>query len=157
VSLGADEQRRGVLLVSSLQRDFFTELDATLIASAGHWIASVAERAERIESIRRAAVEQTRRNAGDQVSTVAHDIRNYLQPITWRLHALAHRAGAARRDDDIADLRAVQDILGQLSSLVSNLLEASRLDSGAYPPSPERVDRVEVAHAAAPAPLPTIR
>jgi signal transduction histidine kinase len=148
--LGAGEQRRGVLLVSSLQRDFFTELDATLVASAGHWIASVAERAELVESIRRAAVEQARRNTGDElVSIVAHDIRNYLQPITWRLHALVHRAGVARRDDDVADLRSVHDILGQLSSLVSNLLDVARLDSGIYQPALEPVDLVELAHAAA--------
>ena len=87
--LEAGGQRRGVLLVSSLQPNFFSPVDATLVASAARWIASVAERAELVESIRRTAVEQTRRRTADElVSVVAHDIRNYLQPITWRLQAL---------------------------------------------------------------------
>ena len=129
--LDAGERRRGVLLVSSLRPDFFTTLDAKLVTSAARWIASVAERAELVASIRRAAVEEARRSTGDElVSIVAHDIRNYLQPITWRLHALAHRARAAHRDDDVADVRATQDILAQLASLVSNLLDTARLESG---------------------------
>jgi signal transduction histidine kinase len=148
--LDAGERRRGVLLVSSLQPDFFTVLDARLVTSAARWIASVAERAELVDSIRRAAVEQARRSTGDElVSIVAHDIRNYLQPITWRLHALAHRARAAHRDDDVADVRATQDILAQLASLVSNLLDSARLESGLDDLQLEALDLATLANEAA--------
>ena len=122
--LDAGERRRGVLLVSSLQPEFFTVLDARLVTSAARWIASVAERAELVDSIRRAAVEKARRSTGDElVSIVAHDIRNYLQPITWRLHALA--------------------------SLVSNLLDSARLESGLDDLQLEALDLAMLANEAA--------
>ena len=148
--LEAGGQRRGVLLVSSLQPNFFSPVDATLVASAARWIASVAERAELVESIRRTAVEQTRRRTADElVSVVAHDIRNYLQPITWRLQALVQRADATRRADDLADLRAIQDNLGQLASLVSSLLDTARLEGGLDALSLQPVDLVALVRAAA--------
>jgi signal transduction histidine kinase len=150
VPLDAGERRRGVLLVSSLQRDFFSAVDATLVASAARWVASIAERAELVEAIRHAAVEQGRRSTADElVSVVAHDIRNYVQPITWRLHALAHRAAAQRRGDDMADLRAVQETLGHLTSLVSTLLDTARIDSGLYELQVQPVDLVALVNAAA--------
>jgi signal transduction histidine kinase len=150
VPLDAGERRRGVVLVASLQPDFFTPVDAALVASAARWIASIAERTELVESIRRAAVEQERRSTADElVNVVAHDIRNYLQPITWRLHALAHRAAVQRRGDDVAELRALQDSVGQLTSLVSTLLDTARLDNGLDALQVQPVDLVALVNSAA--------
>jgi two-component system, OmpR family, sensor kinase len=150
VPLDVGERRRGVLVVCSLQPDFFTALDAALLQSAARWIGSVAERGELVESIRRAAVEQGRRSSADELVTVlAHDIRNYLQPIMWRVKSLEHRAMADGRNNDVADLRAAQDTLAQLTSLVSNLLDTSRLDGGLYELQLQPVDLVALAHQAA--------
>lgn len=133
VPLDVGERRRGVVLVSSQEPDFFTSLDTVLLRTAARWIGSVAERAELVESIRHAAVEQARRTTADELVTVlAHDIRNYLQPLTWRLKTLEQRATAQNRANDTADVGAIQKALGQLTSLVSDLLDTARLDSGLY-------------------------
>jgi signal transduction histidine kinase len=150
VPLDAAEHRRGVLLVSSLERDFFTDLDVALVRSAARWIASLAERAELVEAIRRSAVEQGRRATAEElVTVVAHDIRNYLQPLAWRVHALERRAEAQQRADDVADVRALRDAVGQISALVGTLLDTARLDSGQDELALEPVDFAALVNEAA--------
>jgi signal transduction histidine kinase len=150
VPLEIESRRRGIVLVSSLQRDFFSPLDAALVASAARWIGSVAERAELVETIERAAVEQGRRSTAEEVVTVlAHDIRNYLQPLVWRLHTLERRAGSDGRADDVADIHTLQSGVGQLTALVGNLLDTARLDSGLYELQLQPVDLARLANQAA--------
>jgi len=154
VPLDVGKRRRGMVLVSSRRRDFFSALDVALVTSAAHWIGSVAERAELVEAIERAAVEQGRRATAEEVVTVlAHDIRNHVQPLVWRLQTLEHRAIAERRGSDVTEIRALQSGLGTLTALVTNLLDTARLDSGLYELQLQPVDLCvlanEVAAAAA--------
>jgi two-component system, OmpR family, sensor kinase len=150
VPLDVGERRRGVVLVSSQQPKFFTALDATLVAAAAKWIGSIAERAELVEAIRGAAAEQGRRSTADELVTVlAHDMRNYLQPIIWRLQTLERRAAGDHRTSDIADIRVIHAGLAQLSSLVSDLLDTARLDSGLYELRLQPVDLALLANQAA--------
>jgi len=133
VPLDVGQRRRGVVLVSSLKPDFFSEADATLVASAAKWIGSVAERAELSEAVRRTAIEQSRHSTAEEIITVlAHDLRNYVQPVMWRIHVLKHRATTDDRAADLADLDAALGTLSRLTALVSNLLDSTRLDSGLY-------------------------
>ena len=161
VPLDVGERRRGVVLVSSQEPDFFTSLDTVLLRTAARWIGSVAERAELVESIRHAAIEQARRTTADELVTVlAHDIRNYLQPLTWRLKTLEQRATAQNRANDTADVGAIQKALGQLTSLVSDLLDTARLDSGLYELRLQTIDiallaKEAAAGAASPEPIVT--
>jgi len=150
VPLDAGERRRGVVLVSSLKPDFFSEADATFVSSAARWVGSVAERAELSEAIKRAAVEQSRHSTADELITVlAHDLRNYVQPVMWRLHALKHEAIAGDRAADVADLDAALGTLSRLTALVSNLLDTARLDSGLYGLQLEPVDLASLLQEAA--------
>lgn len=145
VALDAGGRRRGALMVSSLKPDFFTELDAALVQSAAQWVGSVIERAELSEAIRHAAVEQSRYSTAEELVTVlAHDLRNYLQPAMWRMHALSQRATAADRAADVADIRAAQSALSRVTTLVSYLLDAARLDGGLYDLQLQDVDLAEL-------------
>jgi len=129
--LDAGGRRRGALMVSSLKPDFFTELDGALVESAARWVGSVIERAELSEAIKRAAVEQSRYSTAEELVTVlAHDLRNYLQPVTWRMHALRLRAARDDRAADVRDVDAAQAALSRITSLVSDLLDSARLEAG---------------------------
>jgi two-component system, OmpR family, sensor kinase len=131
--LDAGGRRRGALMVSSLKPDFFSELDGALVESAARWVGSVIERAELSEAIKRAAVEQIRYSTAEELMTVlAHDLRNYLQPVTWRMHALRQRAARDARADDVRDVDAARAALSRVTALVSDLLDNARLDSGLY-------------------------
>lgn len=133
VPLDAGDRRCGVLLISSLKADFFSESDATFVASAARWVGSVAERAELSEAIKHTAIEQSRQSTAEELITVlAHDLRNYVQPVMWRISAVKHRATTGGRAADLADLDAVLGTLSRLTALVSNLLDTARLDSGLY-------------------------
>jgi signal transduction histidine kinase len=143
VPLDSGDRRRGVVLVSSLKPDFFSEADAAFVGSAAKWVASVAERAELIEQIRRTAIEQSRQSTAEELITIlAHDLRNYVQPVIWRIHALKLRATTVARDSDLADIEGVLGTLSRLVALVSNLLDTARLDSGVYALDLQPVDLV---------------
>jgi two-component system, OmpR family, sensor kinase len=131
--LDAGGRRRGALMVTSLKADFFTGLDGALVQSAARWVGSVIERAELSEAIKRGAVEQSRYSTAEELITVlAHDLRNYVQPVTWRMHALRQRAARDARADDVRDVDAARAALSRVTALVSDLLDSARLDSGLY-------------------------
>ena len=150
VPLQIGSKRRGVVAICSLQPDFFTEADEAFVKSAAAWVGIVAHRAELIEEIGRNAVEQGRRAAADELVTVlAHDVRNYLAPISERLYLL--RAGADKRGDKAASDHArlaLRSVMG-LSKLVTNLLEVARIDRGLFDLDIEPVDLVAIAEEAA--------
>jgi two-component system, OmpR family, sensor kinase len=148
--LDAGGRRRGALMVSSLKPDLFSKLDGALVESAARWVGSVIERAELSEAIKRAAVEQIRYSTAEELMTVlAHDLRNYLQPVTWRMHALRQRAARDDRADDLRDVDAAQGALSRVTSLVSDLLDSARLESGLYDLRLQEVDVAVLLHDAA--------
>jgi two-component system OmpR family sensor kinase len=150
VPLEVGGQRRGMIMVASLQRDFFTEQDAAFVQSAARWVGMVAHRAELLEEIERNAVEQGRRSAAEEVITVlAHDLRNYLSPVVLRLYSVRHRAEAARRADDLQDTNLALNGLARLNALLSNLLDVARLDEGIFEMHVEPVDIVALVKEAA--------
>src|SRR4051794_10618513 len=61
VPIEVGHEVRGVLMVASLKRDFYTAEDERFAISIGRWVSSVAHRAELAEEIARNAVEQGRR------------------------------------------------------------------------------------------------
>jgi signal transduction histidine kinase len=103
-----------------------------------------------MEEIGRNALEQGRRAAADELITVlAHDVRNYLAPISERLYLLRH--DAEKREDKTASehaQRALRSVTG-LSKLVTNLLDVARLDRGLFDLDLEPVDLVAIAEEAA--------
>lgn len=125
--------RRGMLMLASLQRNFFTADDVRFAEAVGRWIATVAHRAELMEEIGRNAAAQGRRAAAEELVTVlAHDLRNLLAPLDGQLHVLQRRAQREHRKEDVADLGAAQQALGRLRSLVSDILDVARIEHGLF-------------------------
>ncbi|HWA39006.1 MAG TPA: GAF domain-containing sensor histidine kinase [Burkholderiales bacterium] len=132
-------ERRGVLLAASLKPDFFTEEDARMAETVTRWVGLVAHRAELTEAIRRGATEQGRRAGAEELVTVlAHDLRNYINPMRVRLQVLRHRAGsdAGMREDVETMDRAV----GRIEGLVSDILDVARLDRGIFDVTTQNID-----------------
>ena len=130
-------KRRGMMMIASLQPDFFTADDARFAESAAHWAGIVAHRAELAEETGRNAAAQGRRAVAEELVTVlAHDLRNLLGPLGLRLEALRMHA----QGDAMPDIEAAQRIAGRLEALVSDLLDVARIDQGLFRFHPELVD-----------------
>jgi two-component system, OmpR family, sensor kinase len=134
-------RRRGMIMVASLQPDYFTADDANFIRSAAHWVGVVAHRAELVEHIERNALEDGRRQVAEELITVlAHDLRNYLSPVVLRLYALRHRAQTDNRTADTEDANVALTGVTRLNGLLANLLDVARLDEGIFQMHLEPVD-----------------
>lgn len=150
VPLEVGGTRRGMVMIASQQRDYFTDVDEAFACSVVRWIGSVAHRAELIRDIEQNAVEQGRRAAADEIITVlAHDLRNYLAPIVSRLYSLRHRLAAEERNADVTEVNALVGSVGRLSELVSDLLDAARIDRGLFELDLQPVDLTCLASEAA--------
>jgi two-component system, OmpR family, sensor kinase len=134
-------QRRGMMMVASLQPDFFTPEDVRFIEAVGRWVGVLAHRAELAEQISRNAEEQGRRAGAEELVTVlAHDLRNYLSPLHMRLEVMRLRAQRDGRDEDVRDADAAASAVQRLGGLVSDILDVARIDQGVFRMEPELVD-----------------
>jgi two-component system OmpR family sensor kinase len=150
VPLFIGNRLRGMLMIASLKPDFFTEADESFVKGAATWVGMVAHRAELMEEIARTALEQGRRAAADELVTVlAHDIRNYLAPISGWLHVL--RSDSQARGDEQRSRHAESALRGVrgLSTLVTSLLDVARIDRGLFELDIEPVDLGVLAREAA--------
>jgi signal transduction histidine kinase len=124
---------RGVLSVSSLQRDFFSEENTRFVTSIARWVGSVAHRAELVAEIARNAVEQGRRAVAEELVTVlAHDLRNFVAPVSARVQLIHRRAETDGRDADIHDAERALRALRRLTRLIEDILDVARLDQGVF-------------------------
>src|SRR5207237_567217 len=105
VPLELGGSRRGMVMIASLKRDFFSETDVRYAESVVRWVGVLAHRAELAETMRRNAVEQSRRALAEElVAVVAHDLRNYLTPIELRLEWLRRVAARDKQDEALREL-----------------------------------------------------
>ena len=141
VPLEVGGQRRGMLMVASLKRDFFTPEDVRFTESLGRWVSILAHRAELAEQMARNAVEQGRRAGAEELVTVlAHDLRNYLQPLHMRLEMLRLRAQRDAREEDARDADGAAGAVIRLGGLVSDILDVARIDQGVFQIERKSVD-----------------
>ncbi len=141
VPLDIGGRRRGMMMIASLKPDFFTAEDARFAESVAHWAGIVAHRAELAEQMGRNAALQARRAAAEELVTVlAHDLRNFLGPLSLRLEVLKLRAQGPQREEDRRDLEAAASTLERLGALVSDLLDVARIDQGVFQLQPHMVD-----------------
>ena len=137
VPLEVGGQRRGMLMIASLKPDHFSAEDVRFAESLGRWVGILAHRAELSEQIARNAVEQGRRAGAEELVTVlAHDLRNYLQPLHMRLELLRARAQRDKRDDDARDAEGATRSVMRLAGLVSDILDVARIDQGVFQVQP---------------------
>jgi len=138
VPLEVGGQRRGMLMLASVKPEFFTSEDVRFAESLGRWVAILAHRAELAEQIARNAAEQGRRAGAEELVTVlAHDLRNYLQPLHMRLELLRMRAERDARREDAAEAGAAARSVLRLGSLISDILDVARIDQGVFEVRPE--------------------
>lgn len=147
VPLDVNDERRGVLGVSSAETEWFTESDLRFAQAVAHWIGMVLHRAELVEHITRDAMEQARRLAADELITIlAHDLGNYLTPLIGRIHILRTRAQLDGRTADEHDAAAMSDALERLRRLTADLLDAARLEQGIFALMQQPVDLLALTH-----------
>jgi signal transduction histidine kinase len=138
-------QRRGVLEASSAKEEFFAVEDLRFLAAVSRWVGSVVHRAELVEELTKAAAEQGRRSAADELITVfAHDMGNHLFPIRARVELLHRRALRAHAVEDARDAEAALRSVQALSQLTSDLLDVSRLEQGLFALRLQPVDLMRV-------------
>jgi signal transduction histidine kinase len=134
-------QRRGMLMMASVEPDFFKRDDVPFAESLSRWVGILAHRAELAEHMARNAAEQGRRAGAEELVTVlAHDLRNYLQPLHMRLELLRLRAQRDRRKEDADDADAAARSVLRLGGLVSDILDVARIDQGVFQIQPEFFD-----------------
>jgi two-component system OmpR family sensor kinase len=150
VPLEMDGHRRGMVMIASLQPDFFTDEDVRFSQSVVRWVAIVARKAELTQEIARNAVEQGRRAVAEELITVlAHDLRNFIAPITARLQLLRRRAANDGRDVDRRDCDMAERAASRLNRLITDLLDVARLDQGVFQLDRQPVDLGGIAQDAA--------
>jgi signal transduction histidine kinase len=136
-------ERRGVVEATSIEPDHFAPGDLEFLSAVAHWIGSITHRAELVEQLRREEAEQASRQAADDLITVlAHDMGNYLTPLSGRVQLIKRRA---ERDGDSryqTDANALVHIVDRLQRLIADLLDAGRLEQGIFALVPFPLDLV---------------
>lgn len=141
VPLDVGGERRGMIMLASRETDFFTDADARFMEAVARWAGLVTHRAELAGQIGRNAIEQGRRAGAEELVTVlAHDLRNYLAPLTMRLHVLRIRAERESREDELRDIELLGRSINRLGELVNDILDVSRLDRGIFRIEPQKIE-----------------
>jgi two-component system, OmpR family, sensor kinase len=131
VPLHVAGDRRGMVMIASLQPDFFSAEDVAFAESIVRWVGVVTHKAELGQEIARNAVAQGRRAVAEELITVlAHDLRNFVTPIGARLQLMRRRALRDQRERDVGDCDAADRAIGRLNRLIADLLDVARLDQG---------------------------
>src|SRR5947209_6814781 len=143
--LQAKQQHRGVLVAASSQPEFFSQQDLHFLEAISRWIGILVGRTELIERMRQEAVEQGRRLVAEELLTImAHDLRNYLTPLRWRLELLERRARREAREQDTRDAQLSLHPLGLLERVIADLLDVTRLNQGIFVITPVPMDLVNL-------------
>ena len=141
----AQPARRGVLLLSSAHSDYFAERDVPFVETVARWIGLVVHRARLAERLRAQAREDARRLAAEELVTVlAHDLRNYLAPMKIRLQRLRRSAATEQPQKLVDGTDGVLRDVARIESLISDLLDVSRLERGAFAVTPQPIDLAEL-------------
>jgi signal transduction histidine kinase len=145
--------RRGLLECSSAKANFFSRNDLRFLEAVARWVSAVVHRSALVEQLTRAATEQGRRAAADELITVfAHDMSNHLFSLRARIELIHRRALREQASDYLRDAEAAVRGIKALSRLTSDLLDVGRLDQGLFVLRRQPVDVVrlvdEVAQAA---------
>lgn len=126
-------ERRGVLSVVSAAPEYFDDGDQRFLEAVSRWLGLVAGRAETVERIADAAAERARQVAAQELITVlAHDLRNYLTPLKLRIDLMRRKARREGRTADVDDIGDASNALLRLDALIGDLLDAGRLEEGAF-------------------------
>jgi signal transduction histidine kinase/transcriptional regulator with XRE-family HTH domain len=147
VPLRVDGTICGILVAESVHRNRFSEAEREFFEAASRWVGIVAHRAQLQEKVTRQAADETRRVVAEEMlETVAHDLGNQITPIKGQIDLLLRRLHREGNERDAEQIAGVSDSLGRLSRMVSDLLDASRLEGGIFSLNCHRADLVDIVH-----------
>src|SRR5579884_3966833 len=151
VPLRVNGSIRGIVVAESVHPDRFSQAERDFLEAAGRWIGMVAHRAELHEAVTRQSLEQARRQVAEEMlESVAHDLQNQLTPIKGEVDLVIRRlqrdGGDGSANRHAKQIAHVSGSLGNLSRMVTDLLDASRLDGGIFSLNRQRVDLVDLIH-----------
>lgn len=130
--LGVEPQKSDEPLSTQAERMLMSILEQTAIAIDRSLLVG--------ESVKAAALEENEKLRTTLLASLSHDLRTPLASITGAvtsLRQLGDRMTAADRQDLLA---SIEEESGRLSRFVVNLLDMSRIESGAFNPRRELVD-----------------
>jgi len=146
----AGEHRLGVLEVFAPREPLFAEDDLQFVLLMAQQAAVVLESRALIDDAARVrAQEETARMKEDFVSAAAHDLKTPLTTIVAQAQLLERRAEREGRTAELDGIRRLMRETAQLSRLVEEILDASRIERGAFPIHPEDCDLAVIAREAA--------
>jgi len=139
--LDVGDERRGVVLASSAQPDYFSDDDLAFLGTVSRWVGLVAQREARAEA--EAAV----RRRDEMLATISHDLRNPLTALKGRVQLLRRRlARDPQRADDVATLASVEAQADVLARMIGQFVDMATLQAGQELPLQRRdVDLVLLA------------
>jgi two-component system, OmpR family, sensor kinase len=141
VPLTVGEERRGVLQAADREVDRFTALDLPFLEAVARWMGSLTQRTELVEQIAQQAAAAGRQLAAEElVTTLAHDLRNYITPLRARVEFLARRARREQRLDDLRDATEALAQLDRFLRLIKDLLDVARIEQGLLGLNPQLTD-----------------
>jgi signal transduction histidine kinase len=144
ITAGTD--RLGVLEVFASREPLFAEDDLEFVELMAQQAAVVLESRALIDDAARVrAQEETARLKEDFVSAAAHDLKTPLTTIVAQAQLLELRALREGRLVELEGIRRLMRETGQLSRLVEQILDASRIERGAFPMHLEECDLREIA------------
>ena len=139
-------ERRGVLSAQSLRLEYFTPGDLSFLRAVGQWVGALAHRVELAVASASRAHQSGRQAAAEEIITVlAHELRNQLAPLRYRLDMMLRRAQKESRSADVRDSEQASRGLDRLTSLITDLLDAERLERGILCMQPTQLDLVHLA------------
>lgn len=143
----AGRERLGILEVFTAQRPIFSEDDLELVRLMADQAAVILESRSLIDEASRVrAHEEAARLKDDFLSAAAHDLKTPLTTLVAQAQFLERRAATApSAPPDVDGIRRIVREAKRLSTLVTELLDASRLERGALVGERESVDLVALA------------
>jgi two-component system OmpR family sensor kinase len=144
--LEVDGRRRGVLLIVSARPDFFDQADVRFVEAVARWVGLVILRAELAQQPGGEAARREQGAAAEELMLVlAHDLRNRLTPLKTRLGLIEMRANREGRTRDATDAASAAVAADRVASLLTDLLDVSRMEQGIFAISPQTVELAALA------------
>jgi signal transduction histidine kinase len=139
-------EARGVLQAASARPDAFDDEDLQFLRAVSRWVGTLAHRVELRDRAMRAATDEGRRLAAEELVTVlAHDLGNYLTPLRARLEQNMRDAQRERREVALRRLEDSIESVDAITQLTADLLDVSRIEEGILRLEPREIRVRELA------------
>ncbi len=125
--------RQGLLSMVSDQADVYSDADLLFCQAVARWIGLVIHRAELAEQIKQETAAHARQVVADElILLLAHDLRAPLTPARGYLDLIRRGAEREGRARDLGYIKQIMTALDRLSAMISDILDASRLEQGLF-------------------------